>query len=159
MLNHRCTWKLHLNLKELHLKFLCEGQFYTSGKIGKFQEWIRPCTTLCLFVLTGSAQFSTAFEEEKWSIIVIITIGSPTHLPPPNLVESKHVLKVRYHEKKHSTYEQIILPPVQSHRNTRIQVHHHHGNVWLHRYSGDWRCLWYLLYLKRGGNIYKMRCG
>ena len=32
MLNHRCTWKLHLNLKELHLNFLSEGQFCTSGK-------------------------------------------------------------------------------------------------------------------------------
>ena len=27
MLNHTCTRKLHLNLKELHLKFLSEGQF------------------------------------------------------------------------------------------------------------------------------------
>jgi hypothetical protein len=56
MLNHRCTWKLHLNLKELHLKFLSEGQFCTSGKIWKFQDCIQlicssplslQCTSWC----------------------------------------------------------------------------------------------------------------
>ena len=39
MLNHRWTWKLYLNLKDLHLKFLSEGQVCTSGKNWKFQNW------------------------------------------------------------------------------------------------------------------------
>ena len=40
--NHRCTWKSHLNLKELHLSSLTEGQFYTSGggREWKFQDCI-----------------------------------------------------------------------------------------------------------------------
>ena len=40
MSNHWWNWRLHLILKELHLNSQSEGQFCTSGKNWKFQDWV-----------------------------------------------------------------------------------------------------------------------
>ena len=80
MSNDWCTWKLHLNLKELHHNSLSEGQFCTSGK-----EIENPKTAWLLAISSWVdvlGKSKNSFSQRFWiSFLAAAWLKSFEHMP------------------------------------------------------------------------------